>query len=531
MTGSTSGRFTGQIHLVAESSRVTRLELVLDLIFVFALLSVTSVVAGDLTLLGLLRGLLLLGLLWWCWSSYVWLGNVVRIDRGFMPLILVGLIAVLLVLVMTLPKAFVDVPGGLHGPTVFVVSYLVARAGALVMQTIGVWSDRSLRPRLTWYWVPLLMAGALLLAAAHRTSRDGTGGWIPLLLVLAALVVEYGSGLVIGVRKWRIGSVRHWVDRHSLFVMIALGETIISIGAGWAAGPGDPITWSAIAGALFSVLVVGALWWVYFNLPKNAAAHRLAATPERDRARLARDAYTFLHLPMVAGLILLALGLRTAIHALAAPGVVVWDGLPRLALFGGVVLFLLGLLAFEARAMGIFGRGAALGTALTALALPLTATAPLLVELGVLAVTAASPVLADYTVFRRRHVALHRAVRPAAGGDEGVSSKELFFDLVVTATMLQVVVVTASQPSWANLLRGLAVLALLWWAWCCFAWLASVVRTEAAAARAVTIMAVFATLVVSLSLPGLFRPEPAGLPAPLVLATCYAVLRVLHIAS
>src|SRR5262245_60320485 len=116
-----------QLRPVAEGMKVTRLEVFFDLVFVYAVFNVARATFEDLGQGGLLRGLLILALLWWCWISYVWVGNSVRAGEGAMPIVLFAVMAGVFVVALTLPEAFIDLPGGLSGPLVFAACYLAIR--------------------------------------------------------------------------------------------------------------------------------------------------------------------------------------------------------------------------------------------------------------------------------------------------------------------------------------------------------------------------------------------------------------------
>ncbi|MFG3698660.1 low temperature requirement protein A [Micromonospora sp. NPDC047620] len=523
----------GRIQLVGESSAVSRLELFLDLIFVFAFITVSSTAAADLTVASLLHGVVLLVLLWTCWLSYAWLGNVVRVDRGVMPVVIFGLAAVILVVGVTLNETFSDKPGGLHGPLVVVVCYLLVRSGALLVATVAVWRDPAARRTYPRVWVPLLAAAPLVLAAGLLpVGAFGAGGeareWARFALLLAAFLVEYLGIAIIGVSWWRVQSVKHWTERFHLIILVAFGEIIISAGAGQGVGWASPVTWGVVGGVVLSMLLVGVLWWTYFDIARFSAEDALEQTPGVARSRLARDAYTFLHLPMIVGLILLSLGLKHTFNSVAFQSVRSAPALGLFALYGGVALYLLALIAFERRTIGIWGRGPLVGLVLVLALAPVAARAPVVAQLGLLAAAVASLVLLDRTVFRVRHRALHRAIEPVTERSTGVTPKELFLDLVFVYAFIQVTELMTAQPGWRGLLQGLAVLVLLWWAWCSYAWLGSSFRTENALARLLLLGAAASILVIAVAVPAVFIGLPGGLPGPLVFVTCYGLVRALN---
>jgi low temperature requirement protein LtrA len=150
------------------------------------------------------------------------------------------------------------------------------------------------------------------------------------------------------ITEWTITS-SHFVERHGLIVIVALGESIVAIGLG---GTG-PISVPRVAGSVLGLTVAGCVWWAYFDVVALVAERVLRRATGEEQVRIARDSYSYLHLPMIAGIVLLALGLKkvqeyvgtTAGHALDDP----LPTLPRAALFGGVALYLLAHVAFRWR--------------------------------------------------------------------------------------------------------------------------------------------------------------------------------------
>ncbi|MFR9778646.1 low temperature requirement protein A [Micromonospora sp. MS34] len=522
----------GRIQLAGDGS-VSRLELFLDLIFVFAFLNVTGVTAEQLNPAGLPRGLLLLVLLWWCWASFAWLGNTLRLDRGVMPVVMFGLSAAMFVLGLTVREAFLDRPGGLSGPVVFAMGYLFVRATVLGVATLAGTGPGRGRRLFLQAW-PLALAGALFLLAAAtvpgRIEDPVAREWARFALVACAIVVEYGGALLVGSGLWRITSIPYWAERHSLIVLIGFGETIISVGLSQGVAVAQPLTPAVLAGVLLGVGLAGALWWTYFDVARFVAEKSLERVSGERRTRLGRDAYSFLHLPMMAGLIMVALGLKEALGELRMHSDEVGRGLVPLVLYGGVALYLLGLILFELRTLRFLGRSPLLGIVLVALLAPLAPHLPVLAELTLLTAAAAAMALADATVFRHRHRRLHAQIAPVHE-QAGVTPKELFFDLVFVYAFLQVAALMADDPTWRGLGRGLLVLTVLWLAWAGYAWLAAVVRSETAVVRLVMVTVVGLTALITLASPQAFVGALGGLPGPLVFVGCYAVIRLLHLAA
>lgn len=381
-----------------EKFSVTPLELFFDLVFVFALLQVVAFMTEDLSWHGVLRGLLILGMLWWSWVSYAWLGNVVKADEGASRLAMFVAMAVMFVLALTIPEAFVDAPGGLPGPVVIAVAFFAFRAVHLLVFWTVARDDPGLRAQALHFTPPMLVATALLLLAA------GTEGAIQTALWAAAGLAEYLGSLLGGARGWRLRSVGHFAERHGLILIIALGESLLSIGVGIA---GLPMSWPIVAAAVLGLVLAGALWWAYFDESAVLAERAVADLPMNDRPHVARDAYSYLHLPMVAGVVLVALGLKqvleyvgdTAEHALTDP----LTGVGLAALVGGVVLYLLAHVAFKLRTAHVLN----MPRAVVALALPaLLAIGPWLPALVTLAVLAV--VVAGLVGVETRRVAANR---------------------------------------------------------------------------------------------------------------------------
>ncbi|MGY0003602.1 low temperature requirement protein A [Micromonospora sp. I033] len=526
------GGGVGRIQLAGDAGGVSRLELFLDLIFVFAFLNVTGVTAEQLNPAGLPRGLLLLVLLWWCWAPFAWLGSIVRLDRGVMPVVMFGLSATLFVMGLTVREAFLDRPGGLSGPVVFALGYLVVRGTALTVAALATAGELGPRRVALRAWPPALAGALFLLAAAVAPGHvpDGAAGeWVRFALVGCAIVAEYGGALLVGADRWRIGSIPYWAERHGLIILIGFGETIISVGLSQGVATAQPLTPEVLVGALLGVALAGALWWTYFDVARFAAEQALERAGP-GRGRLGRDAYSFLHLPMMTGLILVALGLKKALGELQ----VHHDGasplLGLLVLYGGVVLYLLGLVLFEVRTLRLLGRSPVLGIVLVLGLAPIAPHVSVLAELALLAAAVGATALADVTVFRRRHRRLHARIGPTEE-HAGVTPKELFFDLVFVYAFLQVAALMADDPTWRGLARGLLVLVVLWQAWCAYTWLAAEVRSERPVVRLVMVLVVALTAVITLASPQAIDDSRGGLPGPLVFVACYAAIRLLHLAS
>jgi low temperature requirement protein LtrA len=364
---------------VSEEARVTPIELFFDLVFVFSLTQVTALMADDLTGRGIVRGLLVLALLWWSWVGYAWLANVVQADEGLGRLAMFAAMAAMFVLAVTVPESFDDLPGGLHGPVVVAFAYLAVRVLHLVMFVLLSGDDPGLR-RQVWRFSPSVLGStAVLLVASQFEGTAQTLAWV------AALIVDYVGTILGGASGWRLRSASHFAERHGLILIVALGESIVAIGVGVAQ---VPISWPIVAASILGLTVAGCLWWAYFDVVSIVAERMLRRAQGEERARLARDAYSYLHLPLVAGIVLVALGLKKVLESVGdvGPGGLS-EALPLLplgALYGGVALFLFAHSAFKYRTWRqVTGRRLLVGVLVVAL-IPLAAELPTLTTLGLL---------------------------------------------------------------------------------------------------------------------------------------------------
>jgi low temperature requirement protein LtrA len=364
---------------VDESARVTTLELFFDLVFVFALTQITALMADDLTGRGLLRGLLILGLLWWSWTGYAWLFNLVVADEGAVRLSLFAAMGATFVMAVTIPEAFDDLPGGLPGPVVFACCYFAVRLLHLGFFWILSREEPGLRRQVLRFTPSVAGGTGLLLVASQAHGTAQTALWA------LALAADFGGTFLGGASGWRLRSPGHFAERHGLIVIVALGESIVAIGVGVAA---LPISWPIVVASVLGLAVAGALWWAYFDTSALVGERALHRARDAERAALGRDAYSFLHVPLLAGIVLVALGLKKVLeyvgdtehHNLSDP----LSFLALLALYGGVALYLFGHVCFKLRtARTVTVQRILAGTLLLGI-LPLAAALPALTALAVL---------------------------------------------------------------------------------------------------------------------------------------------------
>jgi len=366
---------------VQPGQQVTPLELFFDLVFVFAITQVTGFLATNSTWLGLLRGLMLLAALWWAWAAYAWLTNTLNPEEGSVRLAVFGSIGAMLVVSLATPAAF-----GASG-VVFGVAYFLVRALHLVLYAIAGKGDPELFRAVRRTALPATVGPGLLVVAGFLHGAPQMAVWA------VALAIDYLGVLLGHMRGWRV-SPEHFVERHGLVVIIALGESIVAIGVGAA---GLPLDAGRITAALLGMAVIAALWWSYFDWLIYITLARLEEATGVERAALARDLYSYLHLPMVAGIVLFALGLKTTLTDVDSP----LPTIPALGLCGGLALYFLAHVAGRLRLGGGLGRGRPVVTIVLVALLPLATRMPALVALGLVAAACAGLIL--YEALRHRN--------------------------------------------------------------------------------------------------------------------------------
>jgi len=367
------------MRAVTERATVTRLELFFDLVFVFALTQVTALMADQPSAVGVLRGMLILSVLWWCWVGYAWLGNVVRADEGVIRLAMFGAMAAMFVLALTIPESFDDLSGGLPGPVVFAAGYFVVRVAHLLLFLAISRNDPALRRQVLRFAPSVILGTSFLLIASQLDGPAQTAMWA------TALVADYLGTMLAGASGWRVNSAGHFAERHGLIIIVALGESIVSIGIGVTE---LPISWPIVFASALGLALSAGLWWAYFDVAALDSEHALAAAEGEKRARLARDGYSYLHLPMIAGIILLSLGLKKVLGYVGGDDGHSWVdplyGVPLIALYGGVALFLLAHTGFRLRTTGVVEWPRLVAVLVLLAAMPAVASLPSLVTLAVL---------------------------------------------------------------------------------------------------------------------------------------------------
>jgi low temperature requirement protein LtrA len=345
--------------VMRSQERVTPLELFFDLVFVLALTQCTTLMADHPTWEGVAQGVLILALLWWAWTAYAWLTSVVDPEEGAVRFAMFAAMAALLIAALSVPDAFGD-----EG-MVFAAAYGVVRFGQIALYIVASRDEPQLRKSVvglamgTTVGVSLVVVGALFEGDAR------------LAIWAVALALDVAEPYFFGSEGWKLVP-GHFAERHGLILIIAIGEAIVAIGVGAEAG----VTAGVAAAAIVGIGLAAAQWWLYFDVVALVSARRLErAEVGREQNELARDSYSLLHFPMVAGIVLVALGLKKTIGDVSDP----LDPVPAFALAGGLGLYLLALVAFRYRHIHtINAQRLALGLALFAI-VPLVAEVPALV--------------------------------------------------------------------------------------------------------------------------------------------------------
>ena len=330
--------------------RSAEVELLWDLVFVFAVTRVTTLLADDMTWAGFGRSMLVLALIWWAWSAFAWVANAQAPDS--MSFRLTMLVATVLAFIVAL-----GVPHALGSEALlFAVPYVAVRLLHLLLY-VDASRHGGARLRAVAGFSGTVGIGIVLLIAGAAFA-DGT---TRVVLWTAAAAIDYAGPVWIGrdrIRNLQRVAVSHFAERFGLFIIICLGESIVDIGT---AVTGEP-SGGAVAVVSIALVITIALWWAYFD--RAAGLARDALRRSREPVLAASDGYSILHLPLVSGILVFAVGAREAVVGFDHP---LRDAF-RLALCGGVALYLAGHAAFLWRMLGSVKRSELLA-AVVALAL------------------------------------------------------------------------------------------------------------------------------------------------------------------
>jgi low temperature requirement protein LtrA len=391
---------------VGGEQRTTMLELFYDLVFVFAVTQVSHLLLAHLTWTGVGEAAVTLLVVWWAWNYTTWVTNELDPEATVVRVLLIGLMLASLLMAVAIPQAF-----GAHA-LLFAGSYVAIQVGRHTFLTFAA-AGAGTRERkragriLTWF----VAAGALWLAGAVVDEPARAALW------LAALALDYAAPFALywvpgrprlTADTWEVGT-EHFAERFQLFVIIALGESIVVIGA---TTSGLRLTVTRAVAFCLAFLLTAALWWLYFNYVARIAQRRLELAV--NRTTLARDGYTYLHVVLVAGVIVSAVGQELVI---AHPGDRL-AGREIAAVVAGPAIYLLGHALFRLRMAGsvstkrLGGALACVAVGALATVVPALAVAALLVAV-LMAVIVAEGVAAVRRARRGEPSPLERLEAPA----------------------------------------------------------------------------------------------------------------------
>jgi low temperature requirement protein LtrA len=349
--------------VMREESRVTPLELFFDLVFVLALTQCTALMADDPTWHGVVQGMLVLGVMWWSWVGYAWLTSTVNPEEGSVRLLVLAAMAAFLVVALCVPGAFDD------EALLFAAAYGAVRYAQVGLLLLAGREDPGLRRSATGLFFSTTVGVGLLVAASFLDGVPQGALWA------LALALDMGGPLLIDAAGWRL-EPGHFAERHGLIIIIALGESIVAIGVGAETG----VDAGVVAAAVLGIVVAGALWWLYFDVVALVAERRLSnAKPRKVQNEIARDSFSYLHFPMVAGIVLLALGLKKTLLHVEDPLKLV----PAAALLGGTAIYLLAHVAFRWRNVHRFSWQRLVAAAALVALLPAAVELPALATLAI----------------------------------------------------------------------------------------------------------------------------------------------------
>ncbi len=375
-----TARTPSQAWTATEPQGVTFVELFFDLVFVFAVTSITRLLLEDLDWSGVGRAALILWLVWWAWTQFTWTLNPADTNHPSVRLVTLAAAAVAFFMAQAIPDAYTSAGAW------FAFSYVIVRMLGLGLQ-LRLQAGTRENARAFYAWIGGSVFGLAAVVVGGLVDSPGRE-----IFWGAAVALDVLAAARAGRGQWRIHAA-HFAERHGLIVIIALGESLI---AGGVALSGLDRDGAFAVGTIAAVAAVCALWWIYFGLAKETMEEHLEATSLEDSGRVARDVYSFGHLPIIAGVIGMAVGIEDVLaHADEALG-----GEALVALILGVCLYLGGV------AFGVYRSGRrslAPWLAAAAVAIVVVAAAAQ-ASTGLVALVAVAVVLAGFAVWQDRAI-------------------------------------------------------------------------------------------------------------------------------
>ncbi|HEX6152962.1 MAG TPA: low temperature requirement protein A [Solirubrobacterales bacterium] len=376
-----------------EGERVTPLELFFDLVFVLALTQCTALMAYDQTWSGLAQGLLVLGVVWWAWVGYSWLTSVIDPEEGAVRLVIFVAMAAMLIVSLSVKEAFDSLA------LAFALGLGVFRTAHIILFWLAGADDQDLRRSVTGLAVSTAIGVSLLVIASFF---DGLAQGA---LFALAIFLDMAGPYFFGAEGWKIVP-GHFAERHGLILIIALGESIVALGIGASGALDLGIGTTAVLG----VFLAAALWWTYFDVVALISAKRLSqAEVGRVQNELARDSYSYIHLLMIAGIVMIALGMKVTIGHYDEH----LHEVPAFALLGGVAIYLIGLVSFRYRHIRSINRHR-LGLAIVLLLLiPVATEIPALVTVAIAVILMWSMIAFEHRGYGASRAELRREANAA----------------------------------------------------------------------------------------------------------------------
>jgi low temperature requirement protein LtrA len=306
--------------------RVSTIELCFDLVFVFTITQLTSLLVAEPNGVGVVRVALIFGNVWWMYGGYAWLTNAVPPRESVVRLLMLVGMAGFLIVALAIPDAFGD------SGVAFGIGYLVV---TFVHTGLFLRSSEESAVRAMFRLGPFNTITAALLLVAGFTS-----GGVQWALWSAAFVLHWASPAVTAVGGFRLRA-KHFVERHGLIVLIALGESVVAVGIGV---QGHDLSTGLAVTAVLGLALAAALWWLYFDGEDERAERALDAAPEARNPWLGLFAFGYAFLPVLGGIIVFAAGMKEAIvnYDEPATAAAAWF------LAAGVATYVLGLVALRA---------------------------------------------------------------------------------------------------------------------------------------------------------------------------------------
>jgi low temperature requirement protein LtrA len=317
-----------------QERRTSPVELLWDLVFVFSVTQVTTLITNDLTWAGLGHGLIVLALVWWAWSAFVWAANAEEERSRTLHAILLAGMLLVFIAGLALPSAFSG------KATLFAVCYAAVRFLHLGMYAHAAREGSASSAAISSFALTVVIGMSLIVAGSFLPQGWQVATWT------IALLIDYAGPAWLTrerLRGLQQVAIAHFAERYGLFVIICLGESIVAIGLSADAKAIDTRLVTAVALGLATTV---ALWWMYFDRFAGIAEERLRG--HDDVVLAAADSYSYIHLVIVAGIIVFAVGMKVAIYDVTSD----LTDAGRLALCGGTAVYFAGNALFRLRLVG-----------------------------------------------------------------------------------------------------------------------------------------------------------------------------------